>query len=166
MDTELRQRLDAHREDLKMQYQLAGINELTVKDYVLGEMASAIQTRHWQAWYTLFEMTCRIVDPELKADILNHLLLMPGHQLHQQVTREIQWVASPSSIPYIRRVLERRLDFLQYTNSEQAVIATWFSHALASIGTPEALDLIDEFANCDDPGIAEEMNYRLQRLAE
>lgn len=166
MDTELRQQLDAHREDLEMQYQLAGINEHTVKDYILREMASAIQSRHWQAWYTLFEMTCLTVDPELKADILNNLLLMPGHELHQQVTREIQSVASPSSIPYIRQVLERRLDFLQYTNSEQAVIAKWFSHALASIGTPEAIELIKEFAKCDDPDIAEEMNYRLGQLAE
>lgn len=109
-------------------------------------------------------MTCATVDQEAKADILNNLLLMPGHQLHQEITREIQRMRSPSSIPHIRQVLERRLDFLQYTNSEQSTIAKWFSHALASIGTPEAIQLIKEFAQCDDIGIAEEMNYRLRQL--
>lgn len=53
---------------------------------------------------------------------------------------------------------------IPHTNSEQGVIAKWFSHALASIGTPEAIELIKEFAKCDDAGIAEEMNYRLRRL--
>lgn len=164
MDTELRQRLDAYHNDLSTQYKLAGISEHTVKDYILGEMASAIQSRHWQAWYTLFAMACATVDQELKANILNNLLLMPGHELHQEITREIQSLGSPSSIPYIRQVLERRLDFLQYTNSEQRAIASWFSHALASIGTPESIELIKEFAKCDDVGIAEEMNYRLRQL--
>ena len=71
---------------------------------------------------------------------------------------------SPSSIPYIRQVLAGGFLMLEYTCSEPGVIAKWFSHALADINTPEAISVIREFAGSSDPGVAEEMAYRLKRL--
>ncbi|WP_223572502.1 hypothetical protein [Xanthomonas citri] len=52
----------------------------------------------------------------------------------------------------------------EYTCSEPGVIAKWFSHALADIYTPESIAVIEEFAKCSDPEIAEEMTYRLRRI--
>ena len=136
----------------------------TIKDKVLRKMATAIAKRNWEATYDLLALARTIQEPEQRVDVFNNLLLMPGHELHQEVTREIQMLRSPSSIPYIRQVLAGGFPMLEYTCSEPGVIAKWFSHALADINTPEAISVIREFAGSSDPGVAEEMAYRLKRL--
>ncbi|MCC8505261.1 hypothetical protein ACE8C3_04020, partial [Xanthomonas euvesicatoria pv. euvesicatoria] len=88
----------------------------------------------------------------------------PGHELHQEITREIQLLRRPSSVTYIRQVLANGFQMFEYTCSEPGVIAKWFSHALADIDTPESIAVIEEFAKCSDPEIAEEMTYRLRRI--
>ena len=165
MDSEFRAWLVEHRGDAGRQYQLAGITAATIKDYILREMTIAIGESDWETYRTLFTMAHRIENPEVRADVFNHLLVMPGHDLHQEVTMAIQRLESPSSVPYIESVLRGGFGFLAYTSSEDAVIAKWFSHALARIDTPESIALIEEFAVCDNAGIAEEMRYRLDRLA-
>ena len=165
MDRELRKLLDEHTNNIVKQYQIAGITPAAVMSYILSEMATAIGGRNWEACYTLLAMARAIEDPEVKADVLNGLLVMPGHELHQEVTMEIQRLKSPSSVPYIRSVLEGGFDFLAYTSSDDEVIAKWFSHALAKIGTPDAIEVIKEFSVADNAGIAEEMSYRLEKLA-
>jgi len=143
------------------QYELAGITVATVKAFVLEEMAIA---EDWDTQSLLLCMVYSIDDPSIKADALNHLLVMPGHSQHQAVTFEIQKLKSPTSIPYIRTVLESGFDFLSYTCSDDGVIAKWFSHALASIGTPEAIDLIKLYAKSGNAEVAEEMAYRLEKI--
>ncbi|MBB3120119.1 hypothetical protein [Pseudoduganella violacea] len=51
-----------------------------------------------------------------------------------------------------------------YTSSEPEVIAKWFSHALADIGTADAIALIRKFAGSPNAGVAKEMMYRLEKL--
>ena len=164
MDKELRQLLDDHMHDVPRLYQLAGVTPATIQRHILDGMAATIAESDWEAQYTLLAMARTVAHPEAKADLLGNLLLMPGHAVHQEVTREMQDLASPSSVACIRAVLEGGFDFLEYTCSEDEVIAKWFSHALSSIGTPEAIDLIREFAASDNAGIAGEMRYRLARL--
>lgn len=135
-----------------------------VSEFILAEMANAVESKDWFAQEFLINETCDILDREVKADTLNRLLVMPGHEHHQAVTWEIQQLGSPSSIPYIRQILDSKFETLQYTCSDQDVIAKWFSHALASINTPESIELIRVHAKSDDPGIAEEMRYRLMQL--
>lgn len=166
MNKILRRFLDDYRGNPVKQYRLAGITPDTVKDYILGEMASAIGERDWDAWNTLLWMARAIEDQAVKADVLNALLVMPGHELHQAVTFEIQQLKSPTSVPCIRSVLEGGFGFLAYTWSEDEVIAKWFSHALAEIGTPEAIELIREYSVSGNAGVAKEMTYRLRRLAD
>jgi hypothetical protein len=164
MDESLRNLIDQHLTDPLKQYQLAGIAADSVKEFVLGEMQVAIREGDREAWQTLLGMTHSIADSCVKADVLNNLLVMPGHELHQEVTMEIQQLRNPSSIPYIRKVLESGFGTLEYTRSEHEVIAKWFSHALAKINTPESLALIREFASSRNEGIAKEMSYRLERI--
>jgi hypothetical protein len=138
---------------------------MTVRNEIIAGMIIANKTQDWAAWERLFDATCSIQDPALKADVLHHLLVMPGHEFHQHVTMEIQQMKSPSSILYIRAVLADGFAFLAYTCSEDEAIAKWFSHALASIGTPEAIALIKEFAATGNAGVAREMSYRLRQSA-
>jgi hypothetical protein len=135
-----------------------------MKQEVMREMAEAIANGGWEATYAIFGRTLRIHDPDERAEVLNCLLVMSGHRLHQEVIRQIQLLRNPSSVPYIRKMLEDEFRMLEYTCSESAAIAKWFSHALADINTPESIALIREFAHSSDPGVADEMAYRLRRL--
>lgn len=147
-----------------MSKQLSDFTPPTIKNDLFDQMAAAIADDDWDAAESCFELACSINDADRKAQVLNGLLAMPGHELHQQVAMEIQRLKSASSVAVIEAVLESGFDYLQYTCSEDEVIAKWFSHALASIGTPEAIALIRKFAVSDNAGIASEMQYRLQRL--
>ncbi|WP_374518232.1 hypothetical protein [Undibacterium squillarum] len=134
------------------------------KQNVLREMAAAIASGDWQETHALLGRVQAIGNPHEKADVLNSLLVMPGHELHQEVAREIQKLRSPSSIPFIRHMLTEGFQMLEYTCSEPGVIAKWFSHALADINTPDAIALIKEFSASSNQEVAEEMSYRLERL--
>ena len=103
-------------------------------------------------------------DIEQLIDELNILLLEPNHYSHQLVTKTIQDIGNSKSTPFIKKALESGFDYLDYTCSESEVIAKWFSHALYSIGTQEAIDIIKEFSKSADEGISKEMNYRLQKV--
>lgn len=95
---------------------------------------------------------------------LHDLLLTPSHHLHQRVAFEMQERADPSSLPVITQVLDRGFSQFAYTCSEDTVIAKWFSHILARIGTPEAIDMLRKYSVSQNKGIADEMQYRLRRL--
>lgn len=137
----------------------------TIAQKILCEMADAVARDDQEAAYDLLDLTLRIVEPDERAAALNQLLVMPGHRLHQAITRQIQALRCPSSVAFIRQVLDGGLHMFDYTCSEPGVIAKWFSHALADIGTPEAVALIREFAARGEPEVAEEMAYRLRRLS-
>ncbi len=166
MDTTLRNLLDENDHNATGQYPLAGLTNDTVKDFILAEMLVANARLDWEAWNTLLRMASAIVDPVVKADTLNALLVMPDHQMHQAVAMEIQELESASSVPYIRSVLAGGFGMLEYASSDSETLAKWFSHALARINTPEAIALMREYAQSSDAGIAREMNYRLETIRE
>lgn len=98
-------------------------------------------------------------------DTLNELLVNPHHRSHQQIAKALQDEApSASTIPFVRKALESNFDYLQYTCSESGSIAKWFSWLLFSIGTKEAIDLMKEYADSPDEGIANEMRNRLKKV--
>jgi hypothetical protein len=97
-------------------------------------------------------------------NILNELLINPNHRSHQFITKTIQEIKSPSSIPFIRHALKSNFDYLNYTGSDSAAIAKWFSWALYSIGTMDAIELMKEYSNSSDDGIKKEMTYRLSKV--
>ena len=165
MQEELRLRLDELWNDPASQYALLGASTSTIGAYILSEMRASILEGDWDAQRTLVSIASSIGEVEERVRILNLLLLMQGHKLHQEVAFEIQSARSPSSVPFIRQRLEAGFADLNYTCSEPQTIAKWFSHALAKIGTPDAIAVIEEFSQSADVGIASEMRYRLDRLA-
>jgi hypothetical protein len=97
-------------------------------------------------------------------DELNLLLLVSNHRSHQVITKTIQGLRNPKSIPFIRKALESNFDYLEYTCSDSDVIAKWFSWALYSIGTTEAINIIKEYTKSENQGIRNEMIYRLNKV--
>ena len=164
MNKKFRELLEEYKENASIQFELAEITEENAPAYLAKEMSVAISEQDWNAWQTLFEMACSIDSYDVKAAALNELLLMPGHNLHQEITREIQLFAHPSSVTAIRKILEQGFSMFEYTCSEDSVIAKWFSHALAGIGTSEAIEVIKQFAQSSNEEVASEMKYRLEKI--
>lgn len=165
MQSALRLLLDELWNDPASQYALVGASSATIGAFILNEMPTAIIECDGDAQRTLVGIASSISEVEERARVLNLLLLMPGHRSHQEVTFEIQRTRSPSSVPFIRQRLQAGFADLDYTCSEPQTIAKWFSHALAKIGTPDAIAVIEEFSRSADVGVASEMRYRLDRLS-
>ena len=106
-----------------------------------------------------------VIRPKRKAiPIFNKLLIFPHHKQHQAITKEIQEIEDPCSVKYIAQILEQGFEDFEYTFSEDAAIAKWFSWALYSIGTEDAIKVMKEHSNSSNTEIAEEMLYRLSKL--
>jgi hypothetical protein len=134
------------------------------KDYVIKEIRNAIDNGNVEELELAISLIwVSGVDMQF-VDILNELLINPNHRSHQLVTKTIQELKSPSSVPFIRQVLQSNFEYLAYTGSDSDAIAKWFSWALYSIGTIDALDLMREYSNSSDEGVREEMTYRLSKV--
>lgn len=106
-----------------------------------------------------------IIRPKRNAiNILNKLLIFPHHKQHQAITKQIQEIADPCSVRYIAQILEQGFEDFEYTFSEDAAIAKWFSWALYSIGNEAAIDVMKQHSKNSNTEIAAEMLYRLSKL--
>jgi hypothetical protein len=135
-------------------------------DFVRTEIRNAIATSD----PVEIQMTLNLIwlsgDISKYVDILNELLINPNHRSHQQIAKTLQDKApSPTTVPFVRKALERNFDYLEYTGSDSGAIAKWFSWLLYSIGTPEAIALMKEYGNSNDEGIRKEMLYRLKKAS-
>jgi hypothetical protein len=132
--------------------------------YVIDAINKAIKSKKADELETVIHLIWLTDNKKPFIDILNTLLINPNHRSHQVITKTIQSLKNPSSIKYIEHVLATKFDYLAYTCSESNVIAKWFSWALYSIGTQEAIDAIKKYAKSDDEGIRSEMLYRLKNI--
>lgn len=136
----------------------------TDKQYVISELEKAMETND-PDYLDLAITLLNISGISLEfVDILNKLLIYPNHYRHQEIARDIQLLKSPTSVEYIDKVLETNFSFLEYTASDSDAIAKWFSWALYSIGTEEAIDVMKKYTNVMDEGIKNEMQYRLKKM--
>lgn len=131
---------------------------------VKTEIKQAIESKEEAKLERAIDLIWLYEDNEKFIDELNILLLEPNHKSHQAITKAIQSLKNPKSIPFIRKALQSNFDYLAYTCSESGTIAKWFSWALFAIGTKEAIDLIKEYTKSDDEGIRNEMIYRLNKV--
>lgn len=141
------------------------VNYKDKTNYLMSEVESAIENSETDDIRLLAEFICRLPENDSGLiDVLHKLLLNPNHLSHQYILLKLQKLANPKSVPFIRKALETNFDYIPYTGSDLDAIAKWFSWALASIGTDEAIDLIREYSNSEDEDIRKEMSYRLKRI--
>jgi hypothetical protein len=133
-------------------------------DFVREEIRAAIESEDPEEIQATLSLIWVSGDIPRYVDLLNQLLINPNHRSHQLIAKTLQDRApSPTTIPFVRKALESKFDYLEYTCSESSAIAKWFSWLLYSIATKEAIDLMQEYSNSSDEGIANEMRYRLKK---
>lgn len=133
-------------------------------NFIRKEMLAAIDSADSERIQRTIPLFWFSADITILVDLLNELLINPNHRSHQTIAKHLQdFAPSPTTIPFVRKDLETNFDYLKYTCSEDNVIAKWFSWLLYTIGTKEAIDLMKEYSNASNEGIAEEMKYRLKK---
>ncbi|OEY94942.1 hypothetical protein BJD20_17895 [Acinetobacter proteolyticus] len=142
---------------------IADENKLT---YLMDMFERGVQQSDADMLEFVADLAFKIENQEIRVSALNQLLLLDGHYQHQMITKELQNIAHPSSVAIVAKVLEQSFKRFEYTASADGVIAKWFSHALADIGTEEAMALLKLYAQSENEEIAQEMKYRLRRIAD
>ncbi|SFF10219.1 hypothetical protein [Spirosoma endophyticum] len=140
------------------------LREYTDRVQLEAKVNAAISRDDFQELELLIYLVLWVLpDSNQYTSVLNELLVTPGHRDHQEIARRLQKFKSPSTIPYVRAVLLSDFDYLAYTGSDSDAIAKWFSWILADIGTPEAIEVLEECSHSTDEGIRNEMLYRLKK---
>jgi len=137
--------------------------EIEDVEFIKKELKESIESKNLESIERAISLMWFYKDCEPFIDELNILLLEPNHRSHQVVTKKIQDLANPKSVPFIKKALESNFDYLAYTCSNSGAIAKWFSWALFSIGTEDAINLIKEYTKSEDEEIRNEMIYRLNK---
>ena len=131
-------------------------------DYVSEYMEEALNSNEENLTKAACAIYFHFNEKEKLEKYLNLLIINPNHWSHQRLVKHLQDdLKYPSSVQYIRKALESKFDYLQYTASDDGVIAKWFSHALNSIGTKEAIGLMKEYSESENYQVKDEMRYRL-----
>ncbi|MCP4440901.1 MAG: hypothetical protein GY810_18420 [Aureispira sp.] len=134
--------------------------------FIEAEIDQAIEKGDREELNTIIPLIYFIVPAKKRLGLLHKLLLYPYHNHHQSITKDIQDLANAESVPYIQKALEMGFGHLDYTCSEDGTIAKWFSWALYTIGTGEAINLLQKFSESDNEEIREEMLYRLSKIED
>jgi hypothetical protein len=134
-------------------------------NFITTEIEAAIQSADIDRIQITIPLIWFSADIPNFVDLLNGLLINPNHRSHQVIAKNLQnFAPSPTTVPFVRKVLETNFEYLEYTCSDSDVIAKWFSWLLYSIATDEAINLMKEYSNSKDEGIANEMRYRLNKI--
>jgi hypothetical protein len=134
-------------------------------DFIRDEVRNAIMTSYPDKIDLAITLIWLSDNVPAFVDVLNELLINPDHRRHQEIAKKLQdYAPSPTTVPFVRKILESNFDYLEYTCSESGSIAKWFSYLLSYIGTQEAVELMKEYCNSEDEGIREEMLYRLNKF--
>lgn len=94
----------------------------------------------------------------------NQLLLEPWHQKYEDIIHIIQNIANPESIPFIEKAMQQKYDFLEFYGTGTGQFISQCGHALWSIDTKEAIDVVKRMSKSKDPLIKDIMLYRLSRI--
>ena len=100
-------------------------------------------------------------------DLLHRLILEPWHTRYEDIIHDLQARKDPASIPVIRVAIQQKYDYLESYGTGTPQFISQCGHALASIGTAEAIETIRDLAeNSEDPLIRTAMRYRLDKIME
>ena len=152
-------------EDIKKFYTFEFYEQIAdidfVKNYIKEALASKSEYFNSSA-VVLYE---RFQVKALLENEFNQFLVNPYHDRHQELLLGLQSKRFESSVAYIDRALTKGFELFN-VDSEDAVVAKWYSHALGSIGTEEAMAILKKHSHSENEEIAFEMSYRLKKLEE
>ncbi len=145
----------------------ADISELlggTSREHVQVLFNYAMENKDPKAVEAFVEITNILSWNRYLLDNWNALLVETWHTKPEDIIHTIQGIANPKSVPFIKKAMQQRYPFLVSYGTGTRQFINQCGHALWSINTPEALAVVEEFTQHEDPIIKNEMNYRWARI--
>jgi len=97
-------------------------------------------------------------------DLLHKLILEPWHSRYEDIIHDLQERKDSSSVPVIKIAVQQKYEYLESYGTGTRQFISQCGHALKSIGTKEAIEVIKDLAeNSDDELIKTVMKYRLEK---
>jgi len=158
--------LDEFYGEVDVQLSLLGVDQANCREILKSNIIEYSTQEDWETCCIFEDIAEKLDGTSEKEALFFDLLNIQGHGLHQVILRDIQDSKSEKALPHIEKMLSNGLCDFKHRSSEPDVIAKWVSHALAAIGTNEAVSLIEKFSGSEDPFISKEMGYRLERMRE
>jgi hypothetical protein len=97
-------------------------------------------------------------------DILNQLLLEDWHTKYEDIIHEVQKQKNPSSIPFIEKAMQNKYEYLISYGTGERQFINQCGHALCSINTDEAINIIYKLSESSDAILRDEMLYRISKI--
>jgi hypothetical protein len=97
-------------------------------------------------------------------DLINQLILEPWHRSYEELVHNLQRRKRTESIPFLKKAIQNKYEYLEVTGTGTRQFINQCGHALRSIGTQEALDIIRQLSQSKDPIIKDEMLYRISKI--
>ena len=141
--------LDEFYGEVDVQLSLLGVEQSNCGEILKANIVEYSAKEDWKTC-CIFEDIAEKLDGTSEKEMLYFdLLNIQGHGLHQVILRDVQDSKSEKAIPHIEIMLSNGLRDFKHRSSEPDVIAKWVSHALASIGSKEAISLIEKFSKSE-----------------
>lgn len=96
--------------------------------------------------------------------LIHRLILEPWHGEYEEIAHDLQKRAQPESIPFLKEAMQKKYKYLESYGTGTRQFINQCGHALWSIGTKEAIEVIQELSKSNDPVVKDEMMYRINRI--
>ncbi|MGG9964219.1 hypothetical protein [Ferruginibacter sp. SUN106] len=116
------------------------------------------EVEYWLTLLLIFEENDEFID------LVHQLILEPWHTQYENIAHNLQRRANVKSIPFIKKAMQNKYKHLESYGTGTRQFINQCGHALRQIGTKEAVDVIYELSNADDPVLKDEMLYRISRI--
>ena len=97
-------------------------------------------------------------------DIIHQLMVEPWHRAYEELAHDLQSRKRPESIPFLKQAIQSKYAYPASYGTGTRQLINQCGHALKSIGTIEALNVVRELTQSEDPIVRDEMLYRLSRI--
>lgn len=96
--------------------------------------------------------------------MIHKLIAEPWHRSHEEMAHYLQNSKRPESVPFIKNAMMKRYDYLESYGTGTRQFINQCGHALKSIGTEQAINVIKELTKSNDEIIRDEMLYRVSKI--
>jgi hypothetical protein len=97
-------------------------------------------------------------------DIIHRLILESWHNQYEDIAHDLQKRGNIMSIPFLKEAMQKKYFYLESYGTGTRQFINQCGHALYSIGTKEAIEVIRELSKSEDPVLKDEMLYRISRI--
>lgn len=133
-------------------------------DYLKNVFLSIIEKKDSDRLQSALILLWTIGREKEQIDILNQLLLEDWHTKYEDIIHEIQKQKNPSSIPFIKKAIQSKYEYLSSYGTGVREFINQCGHALKNINTKDSINVIYDLSKSSNSVLKDEMLYRISKI--